>query len=194
MAIHHHFKNHNSGYLWPLIGVLAVVLIAWWVMGNTTPSATSGQGSGATQVSDTTVGAKKGGTDVVSVAQGISDASVFASWLVSSGVAAELAGSTYTLFVPTDAAIAALPAGTYRDQSAAGKKRFVEYYVVPGTVIDANATLAGSVQALSRDMLNFTKREGKPPLVGSAPIITSYKASNGVVYLIGGTLIPPKAR
>jgi uncharacterized surface protein with fasciclin (FAS1) repeats len=194
-------KKHDSGWLWPLIGILAIILIAWWALGNA-PAAPGARPSGWTapqqqQGSTSTKGASGGtkttASDVASVAKGISNASIFASWLASTGVASELTGAgPYTLFVPTDAAIAQLPAGTFRNLSAAEQKRFVEYYVIPGKAVDAEAQVAGTVQTLSGDPLNFTKGAGQATLVGSAVILAQYKSSNGVVYVINNALIPPQ--
>ena len=182
----------------PLIGILIIVLIGWWIVGNqpvaapTAPEqATTLQPSGTPAKKTTTK--KPAATDVVGVAEGLSDATVFASWMQSTGVIAELAGSgPYTLFVPTDAAIAQLPAGTFKNLSAAEQKRFVEYHVVVGKVINADTQFAGTITALSNDQLNFIARPGQTTLVGGGAIIARYTADNGIVYVVNSSLIPPK--
>ena len=190
-------KRHNSGWFWPLIGIFAVVLFIWWVSGNQAPAA---PGSEGTTTAQQAVTGSKGapsktvaGTDIVSVAAGISNGSTFSSWLKSTGVASELsAKGTYTLFLPTNASIAQLPAGTFKNLSAAGQKRFVENHIISGKVIDVNAQVSSTIWTLSGDPLNFTRRDGQPTLVGSSVIVAQYKASNGVVYVISGVLIPPQ--
>ena len=131
---------------------------------------------------------------VVSVAESIPGATTFASWLQSTGVAAKLTGKgPYTIFVPTDGSVSQLPAGTFTNLSAAGKLRFVEYAVVSGKAIDAGAQnqVAGTIQALSGDSINFSYGNQKIPMVNSSIVITEYKASNGIVYLIDSPLLPP---
>ena len=195
--VRHHLKRHNSGWLWPLIGILAVILFIWWISGNQPAATPSDTG---TTTAPKTAPAQKGttvkvstATDVASVAAGISNGSIFSSWLKSTGVASELkSNGTYTLFLPTDAAIAQLPAGTFKNLSVAGQKRFVENHIVSGRVIDVNAQVSASIWTLSGDPLNFTRRDGQPTLIGSSVIVAEYKASNGVVYVISGVLIPPQ--
>ena len=53
------------------------------------------------------------------------------------------------------------------------------------------AQSSGSIQALSGDALNFTFGTDNIPMVNSAILITEYKGSNGVVYLIDNVLVPP---
>lgn len=190
-------KEHNSGWLWPLIGVFAIIAFIWWVSGNQAPAAPSAGGATTTQpvaqAQKGTSAKPKAGTDVVSVAAGISNGTIFSSWIKSTGVASELkAGGTYTLFLPTNAAIAQLPTGTFKNLSAAGQKRFVENHIISGRVIDVNAQVSASIWTMSGDPLNFTRRAGQPTLVGSSVIVAEYKASNGVVYVISGVLIPPQ--
>ena len=141
MALHHrirhHLNKHNSGWLWPLIGVFAVILFIWWVSGNQAPVSSTANGTTSAQqavpAQKGTSAKPKAGTDVVSVAAGISNGTTFSSWLKSTGVASELkADGTYTLFLPTNAAIAQLPTGTFKNLSAAGQKRFVENHIVSG--------------------------------------------------------------
>jgi uncharacterized surface protein with fasciclin (FAS1) repeats len=192
-------KKHDSGWLWPLIGLLAIILIWWWASGNNS-GAPAPEKATTAQSTTTSSGGKKSTTTakatsstVVGVAEGLSQASTFASWLESTDVASELsADGTYTLFAPTNDVIAALPAGTFRNLSVADQKRFVEYHIIVGKVIDANAQIAGTVQTMSLDPINFTRRAGQSALVGSGAIVAEYKATNGVVYLVNDALIPPQ--
>ncbi len=182
---------------------LLVLLGLWWISSSVIAPAPGYQTATTTPNTNTTGGTSGGGSSistvdrssssVVAIAENISGASTFGSWLASTGVAAEVSGKgPYTIFVPTDAAIAALPAGTFSNLNAAGKKRFVEYYIVAGRAIDADAQVSGVITALSKDALNFSN-VNNIPMVGSAIITTQYKGSNGVVYVINAALIPPKA-
>jgi uncharacterized surface protein with fasciclin (FAS1) repeats len=196
--------NENKGmWIW-IVGIIVVVALGiWWLaasqnvdisggffsqfLGSSAPSSTTNQ-------TTTTSGQQQQVSgDVVAVAEHLSGASTFATWLSSTGVGAQVTGKgPYTIFVPTDGAISQLPAGTFSNLSAAQKKRFVQYHVVVGREIDASAQTAGTIQALSGDALNFSYGTNKIPMVDNAIIITQYKASNGVVYLVDNVLIPPK--
>jgi len=194
--------TENKGIWLGGIGLAVLVLLGlWWFsssnlaapayQGATASPSTNTTGTGSGNSSVSTV--DRSSSDVASIAASISGASTFASWLASTGVAAEVSGKgPYTIFVPTDAAIAKLPAGTFSSLSAAQKKRFVEYYIVAGRAIDVDAQVSGVITALSKDALNFSN-VNNIPMVGSAIITTQYKGSNGVVYIINTALIPPKA-
>jgi len=174
-----------------LIGVVIVAILGWWQYAASRPARvmeeTMTQSGAADQSSQ----------DVVTVAENIPGATVFPSWLVSTGVAAQLAGAgPYTIFMPTDGSVADLKTGTFTNRSSAARKRLVEYHIVAGRAIDVSAQgqTMGGVQALSGDMLDFSYAIGKAPTVDGATILAEYAASNGVVYLISDVLMPPASR
>ena len=85
-----------------------------------------------------------------------------------------------------------LPTGTINDLDGAQLKRLVEYHIISGKEIDVNAETAGTVMALSKDLLNFSKNPGDVSArVNSSVVLHAYKTSNGVVYIIGTVLLPP---
>lgn len=129
---------------------------------------------------------------VSSILSKIPEASQFAGLLSQTGVAAELIGNgPYTLFVPTNGAFSRMPPGSL-NLTAAALKRLVQYHVISGKAIDVNVQTSGTTQALSKDMLNFSVRQGdKSARVNSSVALQAFKASNGVVYLIDQVLIPP---
>ena len=200
-------------WIWFVVIAATAALGIWWIaasqnVDSATPGFFSrifGGGSAATTTpekpkinANTNTNAGSGAVDrrnagVATVAASISGSGTFASWLSSTRVASEIKGKgPYTVFVPTNGSIGQLPAGTFTNLSAAEKKRFVEYHVISGKAIDVDAMTAGSMQALSRDALNFSFGVNKIPMVNSAIIVTQYNASNGVVYVIDNVLIPPK--
>ena len=186
--------NENKG-MW--LGGLALLIVAvlglWWF--SASRSGIIGVDSAATSTTGANTAVSRvdrSSSDVVSIAQSISGASTFGGWLNSSGVAAQITGKgPYTIFVPTDAAVAKLKAGTFTNLSAAGKTRFVQYYIVKGRAIDVDAQVSGTIPALSGDDLNFDNTNNIP-LVNSGIVIAQYKASNGMVYVINTALVPPE--
>lgn len=187
--------NENKG-IW--LGGLALLIIAvlglWWFSASRT-TGILGVDNASTSTSGSNAGVSKvdrSSSDVVSIAQSISGASVFGGWLNSSGVAAQITGKgPYTIFVPTDAAVAKLKAGTFTSLSAAGKKRFVQYHIVKGRAIDVDAQVSGTIAALSGDDLNFDNTNNIA-MVNSGIITAQYKGSNGIVYVINTVLVPPE--
>lgn len=147
--------------------------------------------TGSAAYKPTTNTASKAST-VVTITQKVAGASQFISLFKSTGVAAEITGKgPYTIFVPTNGAFSQLPPGTISKMTPEQKLRFVRYHVVSGRALDSQAQVAGTIQALSGDALNFSYGADKIPLVNSAIFIQKYQASNGVVYLIDNVLLPP---
>lgn len=185
---------------WASIGVVVVLvgLGIWWysTSNSATPADVSTNDGAVTDTSDTvnvsinTV--DRVSSTVASIAESISGASTFGSWLVSTGVASQITGKgPYTIFVPTDKAVAALKAGTFNNLSTAEQKRFVQYHIISGRALDIDAMQSGTIVALSKDALNFSNTNNIP-MVNSGIVITQYKGSNGIVYEINTVLVPPK--
>jgi uncharacterized surface protein with fasciclin (FAS1) repeats len=194
-------NNTNGVWGWVvgIVVVLVLVLGLWWANGGMSATNGSPMASSTPEVATTTTKTQpvvvetRTGT-VASVVAGLSGASRFASLFASTGVAATITGKgPYTIFVPTDEAYAA-SAAAINAMTAAQKKRLVQYHVVSGKMLDVDAVSSGNYTALSKDSLNFNVRtQDKSAFVNSAYVIRQYKASNGVVYLIGGAvLIPPQ--
>jgi uncharacterized surface protein with fasciclin (FAS1) repeats len=204
--------NKNKG-VW--VGFVALAVIAalglWWIAArqpldmnlglwgtrgeeqlptdNTNTGTTTGNGGKTATVSTV----NKNNSDVNAVVASLSTASQFNALYRSTGVAGSISKTgKYTIFVPTNGAIAQLAPGTISNLSAAEKKRLVQYHVVSGRSIDVDATVAGTIQALSGDMLNFSYGTQKLPMVNSSIVITQYVTKNGTVYLIDNVLLPPK--
>ena len=131
-------------------------------------------------------------TDIASVVSHIPEASSFGELFQSTGVAASLKGGPFTVFVSSNKALSELPQGTLNSMSAAEKKRFVEYHVIGDRKVDIGAMRAGSLQALSKDGLNFMvmASDGIGRVNGTA-VVKTYQADNGIIYLIDSALLPP---
>ena len=188
----------NTKGIW--IGIAAIAIVAgiyfWWF--SSTQSAPSDNMATTTAATSTTTSDGSGTTITVpagsvrTIAESLNTSSRFAALLVSTGVAAEVAGKgPYTIFVPTDAAFAALPVGTISKLTAAQLKRLVEYHVIVGRAVSGTAQTTGTVPSLSRDVLNFTFGVDKVIRVNNSIFIKQYKATNGVVYVINAVLLPP---
>jgi uncharacterized surface protein with fasciclin (FAS1) repeats len=141
------------------------------------------------------------------IAAGLDQNSKFMAAAKAAGLDQTLAGpGPYTVFVPTDQAIGAAPAGTF-DTSPANRAQLtamITNMILPGTVlvadidkvIDANkgkaplATMGGST-------LTATKEGGNTVITDSAghkATITGgdQKFSNGVVHQVDAVLMPSK--
>lgn len=97
----------------------------------------------------------------------------------------------FTVFAPTDAAFAKLPAGTL-DALLKDKKKLAQiltYHVVPGKVMAADVK-AGEVKTVEGENLTVSM-QGKNVMVNNAKVTkTDIAASNGVIHVIDTVVMP----
>lgn len=185
-------KIVNSMKSWP-VGVLVlcvVILLALWLgAGGTFPTSFSTIIPAGDEQNTNTQSSKT----VASIIAGIGYGGRFSQLLSSTGVGATLTGKgPYTVFVATDGAFGRLVPGTINNLSAAEQTRLVQYHVVVGKKLDVDAVSSGNIQALSKDMINFQVDAKKDVYVNSGKVLETYRASNGIVYVINSVLLPPK--
>jgi len=112
---------------------------------------------------------------------------------VSGTLFAEDAGSDFTVFAPTDDAFDALPVGSV-DLLLATNPKLLEllgYHVVPGTYLASDLSDGQGLTTQSGAELPVSIVNGTIT-VGEATITESdLTATNGVVHIVDGVLIPP---
>ncbi|MHB1086610.1 MAG: fasciclin domain-containing protein [Minisyncoccota bacterium] len=198
----------DSKTMWVAVVVIVILgaLGYWWAASGLPLSSWAGFGTRATSTAATRTAAEQTPSsrgpvvsttkqDVASIVAGLSGSTQFKSWFASTGVAATItknAANKYTIFVPTDGSVSQLTPGTITGLSAAEKKRLVQYHIISGRAVDTEAQVAGQMQALSGDMLNFNFGENGIPMVNSSLIVAQYNGTNGTVYVIDNVLFPPK--
>ena len=197
--------NNNTG-AW-VFGVIVVLVLGfgiYWLMNrepadtetpNETATTTPNTATTTTSTPITVIRETRTTATVAEVVASLGDASTFSSYFTSTGVSASVTGAgPYTVFVPTNTAFGKLASGTVSGLSVTAKKRLVQYHVVSGKKLDIDAIETSTIQALSKDMLNFealgASARGK---VNNSVVIRQYNAKNGVVYVIDAVLLPPQA-
>jgi uncharacterized surface protein with fasciclin (FAS1) repeats len=114
--------------------------------------------------------------------------------LQAAGLDEVLASSgSYTVFAPTDAAFAALPAGTVEAllEDIPTLTSILLYHVVPGTVLAADVVTLNSADTLAGSPIYINADDGVV-LNGSVNVTsTDITASNGVIHVIDAVLLPP---
>lgn len=155
---------------------------------STTPDKTTGQSGVKDDVSQ---------KNVVQVAIASKDHTT----LVTAVKAAELVDALsnagpFTVFAPTNAAFDKLPAGTVDGLLKPEKKDdltdILQYHVSVG-VYKAEALQDGQVIGqVNGGNITITKKDGKIMVNGTATVVASIPASNGIVHVIDGVLLPPK--
>jgi transforming growth factor-beta-induced protein len=99
-----------------------------------------------------------------------------------------------TVFAPTDAAFAKLPASTLnallKDPATLGK--ILTYHVVPGKVMAADVVGLASAKSLQGEDITIKVEGGKVILNGNSTVTaTDIGASNGVIHVIDTVILPP---
>ena len=100
----------------------------------------------------------------------------------------------FTVFAPTDAAFAALPAGTLEKLLADKEalKKVLLYHVVQGAVTANQVVGLTSATSVEGSPIAIAVKDGTVYLNGSAKVVTpDVMASNGVIHVIDKVLLPP---
>jgi transforming growth factor-beta-induced protein len=100
----------------------------------------------------------------------------------------------FTVFAPTDAAFAKLPAGTVESLLADPQKlaSILTFHVVPGKVIAADIVKANGAKpkTVNGQSLDVVVRDGRVIVNGGNVTQADVAASNGVIHVIDTVLIP----
>lgn len=134
--------------------------------------------------------------DVVDVAVGAGSFNTLVAAIKAAGLVEALKGKgPFTVFAPTDAAFAALPAGTLDDLLKPANKEKLKsillYHVVPGKVMSSD--LKGTVNAATLQGKNVTiiAAPGGVTVNGAKVVTADVAASNGVIHVIDAVILPP---
>ena len=139
-----------------------------------------------------------GGKNVVQVATEAGTFKTLVAAVKAAGLAETLQGEgPFTVFAPSDAAFAKLPAGTVEALLADKAKlaSILTYHVVPGKVMAADVIGAGSAKpaTVNGQPLDVRVRGGKVYVNGAQVTSADVGASNGVIHVIDTVLMPPAA-
>jgi uncharacterized surface protein with fasciclin (FAS1) repeats len=191
-------KNKTAGIVTAIVALAVIAGGALWFVNRNDSSTESNDSSqSASQQAEQSSVTEK---DIVVLATETSSLST----LVTAVKAAELVDTLqgegpFTVFAPTNEAFAALPAGTLDSLLKAENKgqlaSVLTYHVVPGQVLAADLSdgqLITTVQGgtltvkITGGMVYLVDATGNQVAVEKADV----NASNGVVHVIGGVLLP----
>ena len=174
----------HSGQITKSFKVMALtallVTCSYWSVAN------AGQGSSM---------AKAAPGNVVEVAIGAGSFNTLVAAIKAAGLVDALqAKGPFTVFAPTDAAVAALPAGTLDSLLKPENKdklvRILSLHVIPGKAMDQNSLKrVRSVGTVGGEDLRTALVRGRLR-VNDARITADVDASNGVIHAIDRVLIP----
>ncbi|ESW60110.1 MAG: Nex18 symbiotically induced protein [Rhodobacter sp. CACIA14H1] len=134
--------------------------------------------------------------DIVDTAVGAGSFTTLVAAVEAAGLVETLKGEgPFTVFAPTDAAFAALPAGTVEDLlKPENKDRLVAiltYHVVPGKVMSTDLSEGLKAATVQGGEVTITL-EGGPKVNGAVISGPDVEASNGVIHVIDSVILPPE--
>jgi len=140
-----------------------------------------------------TVGAQ--GKDIVDTAVGAGQFKTLAAALTAAGLVDTLKGKgPFTVFAPTDAAFAKLPAGTVemllKPENKAKLTAILTYHVVAGKVMAADVVKVTSAKTVQGESVAVKVTGGKVTIDNANVVTTDIAASNGVIHVIDTVLMP----
>jgi len=135
--------------------------------------------------------------NVVQIAVGSKDHTTLVTAVKAAGLVDVLSNTgPFTVFAPTNAAFALLPAGTVEGLLKPEKKDdladILQYHVSVGVYKEEQLQDGQSLGQVNGGNINISKKDGKTMVNGTATIIASIPASNGIIHVIDGVLLPPK--
>lgn len=131
---------------------------------------------------------------VVDIAAGSPDHTTLVAAVKAAGLAETLSGKgPFTVFAPTNAAFAKLPAGTVEDLLKPENKQkltaILTYHVVPSKVAAADVKTGAAPSVNGKD-LALRSGNGKVTVNGANVVAADLMADNGVVHVIDTVLMP----
>ena len=131
---------------------------------------------------------------IVDIAAGSPDHTTLVAAVKAAGLAETLSGDgPFTVFAPTNAAFAKLPAGTVesllKPENKAKLVSILTYHVVPAKVMAADVK-SGDAPTVNGKQLTI-KADGKGVMVNKAKVTaTDLVGSNGVIHVVDTVIMP----
>lgn len=161
-----------------------------------------------TQVSDTTqstetttpkgqeaVVDEESAPDVVKLASSNPDLSTLVKAVQAAGLATSLSNAgPFTVFAPTNQAFDKLPAGTVEDllkeENNSKLGDILSHHTYVGVIKTDQFSDGQKLGMVDGKSLTITMVDGKPTVNGKINILASVPASNGIVHVVDGVILP----
>jgi uncharacterized surface protein with fasciclin (FAS1) repeats len=133
--------------------------------------------------------------DIVDTAVGAGNFTTLVAAVQAAGLVETLKGpGPFTVFAPTDAAFAALPAGTVEDLLKPENKdklvAILTYHVLPGKVMSTDLSEGLKAATVNGAEVTITL-EGGAKVNGATISTADIQATNGVIHVIDQVILPP---
>ena len=134
--------------------------------------------------------------DIVKTAVGSKDHTTLVAALKQSELITALSNAgPFTVFAPTNSAFDKLPAGTVdglmKDNKKADLQNILQYHVAVAVYKTENMQDEQVINMANGDNITLSVKDGKVIVNGTANVVATIPASNGIIYVIDGVLLPP---
>ena len=134
--------------------------------------------------------------DVVKIAVGSKDHTTLVAALKQAELVTALSNAgPFTVFAPTNAAFDKLPAGTVdglmKDDKKADLQNILQYHVAVAVYKTENLKDGQIIGMANGDNITLSVKDGKVIVNGTANVVASITASNGIIHIIDAVLLPP---
>lgn len=135
--------------------------------------------------------------NIVENAVGSADHTTLVAAVTAAGLAETLSGTgPFTVFAPTNAAFAKLPAGAVENllkpEMKADLTNVLTYHVVPGAYKAADLKDGQKLKTVQGKELTVSVKDGKVMVDGATVTIADVISSNGVTHVIDAVVMPKK--
>lgn len=177
--------------------IISVIISCAWSCDNNDTESTQAEATQETVMGgQSAVKDDESAKDVVKVAVGSKDHTTLVAAVKQAGLVDVLSNAgPFTVFAPTNSAFEKVPKETLdnlmKDENKEQLKDILEYHVYVGGLNAAYMTDGQTLNQVNGGNVTITKKEGVLQVNG-VNIIATVPASNGIVYVIDGVLLPPK--
>jgi len=133
--------------------------------------------------------------DIVETAVSAGSFETLVAAVKAAGLVETLQGEgPFTVFAPTDAAFAKLPAGTVEDLLKPENKEkltaILTYHVVAGELMAEDVVGMKYLETVQGEKIKISMKDGKAYADGAEIVKTDIKTSNGVIHVIDAVILP----
>ena len=134
--------------------------------------------------------------DVVKIAVSSKDHTTLVAALKEAEYVDDLSNAgPFTVFAPTNDAFNKLPAGTVeglmKEDKKADLQNILEYHVAVGVYKTENMQDGQKINMANLGDITLSVKDGKVMVNGTANIVASIPAANGVIHVVDAVLLPP---
>ena len=134
--------------------------------------------------------------DVVKIAVSSKDHTTLVAALKQAEYVDDLSNAgPFTVFAPTNDAFNKLPAGTVdglmKDDKKADLQNLLEYHVAVGVYKTENMQDGQKINMANLGDITLSVKDGKVMVNGTANVIASIPAANGIIHVVDAVLLPP---